>query len=472
MRNNPLMDCSEIADNGSERSAGIYGARSFRLIAPAEFLNTLQFQGEYCRYLWSWHAKKPWQAVGQRSRNRAVTTVTAFKADASGWCGARDEVLSSLDVFYTPNEFFDWRNTRQLAQLHANWLEIDTTDHAILDTDILDEVLAQLQAAKIPIPSGFVRSGSGGLHVYWIYDGCAAYKSRQLLWRQITDTLIERIPGGAAWHVDTAASRDPARVLRLPGSIHGRSGRLVNGYSSGVIYTMDALAASLQLSVAAPPLQVVPSDPIPKAKPIAPTPTPSLPAPVATTGRHTIRGWWTQTYWQIVSTIRRQRVQEGRRDLTAFMLYVALRHMHDDEQAKQTIETLNHELIGLPARELQSNLQTASKVRYRYKKATLAGFLTQIGVDPSYLYKSSPRLSADAIQQAQSNAGKTTSANRREGTLARIVAAAQDIAQGRMMPTLSAVAAASGRSARTVARYWREVVSVVMTNAGPSIYAP
>lgn len=438
------------------------------MISPAEFLNNLNFNnGSYCRYLWSWHAEKAWQAVGHRASRRSVTTLTAFKSAATGWCGVRGETLSSLDLFYTPNEFFDWRNTRQLAQLHANWLEIDTTGHAVLDADILDEVLTQLQEAEMPIPSGFVRSGSGGLHLYWIYEGCSAYRGRVQQWRQITDSLISALRGGATWHVDTAASRDPARVLRLPGSVHGKSGRLVNGYTSRVVYTFDSLAEAVGLSPQ-PPLQVVKSLHAP-----APAPAPvSVPAP-SPNGRHTIRGWWSQTYWQIVSSLRKQRPQQGTRDLTAFILFVALRHMHDDAQAEQKIESLNTDLIGLPERELQNNLQTARRIRYKYRKSTLASYLSQIGIDTAYLYQTTaPKLTQDEIHRAQSVAGTQTSAARRSDTLKRLIEAATDICMGRVLPSISDVATAAGRSVRTVQRYWREVQSALATNAGASIYAP
>lgn len=458
MRNNPFKGCSGSAENSSPGSA-IYDAGSFGLVTPAAFLNSLNFDGpSYCRYLWSWHAKKPWQAVGHRSRNRPVTTLAAFKSDATGWCAARSEKLSSLDLFYTPNEFFDWRNTRQLAQLHCNWLEIDTSDHEILDADIMGEVLEQLSVAGMPIPSGIVRSGSGGLHVYWIYDGCPAYRNELQRWRQITDALISAVRGGADWHVDTAASRDPARVLRLPGSVHGGSGRLVTGYSSGVLYTLESLAVAVGLPAVPTPAPIY----IVKPKQTKPLPSKPSPSAAAASGRHTIRGWWSTTYWHIVTSLRKQRAQHGRRDLTAFILFVALRHMHDDDQAEQTITALNNELIGLPDKELHANLQTARRVRYRYKKATLAAYLTQIGIDAAFLYpERAAKRSPDAIHAAQSEAGVRTSASRRHETLERLTAAANDMVQGRVLPTVSAVAAAAGRSVRTVQRYWSQLLALM-----------
>ena len=201
----------------------------------------------YCRSVC--HAMKSWEFVGNRKSGKPTTTLSRFllNSEASVYPTGFKE---AVDVFLSPNQFFDWRNTKQLSQLHANWIEIDTLKHEVLSEDeqtkIYKEVLRIIQNSDIPAPTCLVASGSGGLHLYWIYDGVEAYKWRVDIWRELTKTIAKKIekkkPKHTNWHIDYHATNDPSRVMRLPGTYHAKSGRFVTPIMGGPKYKFDNLA--------------------------------------------------------------------------------------------------------------------------------------------------------------------------------------------------------------------------------------
>lgn len=440
-----------------------------KALVPSEFTKLLDIGNErYCRYLWSKQINKKqtpaWQAIGQRQTGKPVTSILDFKMKAEGRIAATGDRKCSVDVYVSPNQFFDWRNTKQLAQLHANWLEIDTIGHAVLDevqqAELAQCVFSTIERCGLPPPTAYVASGSGGLHVYWIYDGVEAFKWRIRIWREITLTLAKALkrakPDGAHWCVDFSASRDPARVLRLPGTFHGTSGQLVDAYIGGPIYTFQELAGGLVSSpqnVAALLDGRAPSNPVkhPKAPNTAATAQRATPS-----GKHTIGQWWFRIYSEVCTTARRTGVREGQRDLYAFVLFVALKHVKANvDEAIERIVALNEEFIHLQKDELLRYLSSAINKHYKYRKDTIAEYLDSIGVSSAFLFESEkPPLPKDEIKRRQSRASMATAASRRTRTFEALKAALQQITKTRLNVTQSAIAALAKRSIRTVRRYW------------------
>lgn len=441
---------------------------------PSEFLHLLGVGEErYCRYLWSKAIKKEdgaWRAIGHRQSGKTVTTLSEFVLRAERFIPARNSATCSVDVFLSPNQFFDWRCTPQLASLHANWIEIDTTGHAEvtagIEAQICDEVLSQISSAGLPFPTGFVFSGSGGLHAYWIYDGpVEAFRWRVSVWREMAERL-SNLPGTDKWHVDFGASHDPARVLRLPGSIHGGTGRIVNAMVGGQRYAFEALAEQLGISHVQPSAKVVPivektdveiGGGSLKHRPI------SQDAKSTKTGakRHTIGQWWSKIYFHVVSHARLHGIkaggpsEKGERDLYAFILYCALRHIKKDEQqAFDKLLELNEELIHLEVELLERYLSTARRTKYKFKKKTVVGYLSSLGICTDFLYQSKHRcLSSDEIKTAQRLSAATTAEKKRSKTMDSIKDAVQQLGSC----SQQAIAHLTGLSTRTIRRYWQSV---------------
>lgn len=463
---------------------------------PADFTRLLGIGEElYCRYAWSKRINKKkhpaWQAIGHRQSGKPVTSLLEFKMLAEGYVPARGEVTCSVDVFLSPNEFFDWRNTKQLAALHANWLEIDTVGHQVLTEEQQEEVFREVHQAicdrGLPPPTGYVASGSGGLHLYWIYQQVPAYRWRVRVWREITLVLAkamkEACKPSSLWHVDFSASRDPARVLRLPGTIHGGSGRTVVGYIGGPKYTFASLAKSLVSSkeniqaVEADHSGVLRDIPSPRPKPQEPQQTKS-PVPLITkasqSGKHRIGQWWFRIYSVVCSNARRRGVQEGQRDLFAFILFVALCHIKPTkDEALKAVTALNAEFIGLTEEELLAYLKTACSKHYKYRKDSVAEYLEGLGIDASFLYENTkaPPLTPPEIRKRQQAAAHHTAAARRTSTLEDLRKAHEALVETGLNVTQAAVAALSGRSERTVRRYWG-VIHKDRGSLAPALYIP
>lgn len=454
--------------------------------APSTHFRDLLGVGKenYCRYLWSFRipeGKSPWRAIGNRQSGKKTTTLTDFFLDASI---GRD---CSIDCFMSPNQFFDWRNAKQLASLHANWLEIDITrDENTLkkakeslteeeEKSVLNEVFSQLQASGIPAPTCYVMSGSGGMHLYWIYEAIPAYKWCINAWREIADKLVKSVQGGKLWHVDLGASKDPARVLRMPGSKHGTTRRNVEVHTGGNSYTFEQLATKLTVPVKKPELSIVPNLAFKTTTNTAPNAPVSKPNPMESPhGRkHTIGQWWFKVFTHVHTFATKNKITEGKRDATAFILFVALRHIQSEAVALERIMDINKRLIGLDEDVLKGYLKTATHTLYKYKKSTLDDYLTrQLGMDTSWLYSTDKKLyTASEVKNLQKEAAKNTALKKSHATLGRIISAVKELLQAKSPLTQASVAAICGRSVRTVRRYW-SVINNLEVIRSPSIYSP
>jgi hypothetical protein len=403
-------------------------------------------QEEHVRYGWfQRREKRQWVPVGVRNEKVLGTSD-----------GLLDEMASEVcDVFLSPNEFFSWRKKKQVCKLHANYIDIDTVDRSrMLSVDeedaLIDDVFMQLLEADIPYPSGLVRSGSGGIHLYWIYEPVDAYSYRVDVWQAITDKIAAELNGGDVWKVDSVASRDVSRVLRMPGSIHGKSQRrVIDEVIIPELYDFSSLVRHFGLEKAAerPVYKIVERKPREKTDD-------GVSARRKLNGKHNIKAWWGTTFFHIVKRGRSVGFGEGRRDSAAFMLFVALRHIKDSaEDAYDAVKVLNEEFIHLRENELKAYLQTAMVVKYKYTKEALAKYLADnLGMDPSYLF-STVKVGLSLVERRVRLrfGAKCTAMSKRQGTLARIKMA---YSEGVTQQTVSAVV---GMSVRTVRRYWSQV---------------
>jgi len=427
-------------------------------IEPQSLLEMLGFgQESNLRYCWIKrgnqnevdHVSK-WYALGNHDTKKTIESST-FMGDVESHEGSH--------VYFSPNEFFSWRNTKQVSLLHSNFLDIDTVDHKILteeqESTLINEVFEQLIESGVPWPSALVKSGSGGIHLYWAYSPVPAYKYNVAAWKEVTEKLASSLKGGDLWSVDLSASLDVSRVLRLPGSIHPKSGRTVTEQIiSPDLYHFSNLLKSFDLVH----LQNKKVTKLHTTKA-----TPAVTEKRRSVGKHNIKTWWANTFFHIISKGRKEGFSEGQRDYAAFMLFVALRHIKGcPEKALEEVKELNDEFIHLSHSELNTYLKTASTTQYKYKKDTLYNYLkNNLGVDPSYLYSSQPvRLSPVERNKRQSKGALNAAQTKKLNTLSKLKAMYQKAKREGTKSTQGAIAISCSLSVRTVRRYWREVINV------------
>lgn len=426
-----------------------------------------------CRFAWVRRGigsnSNKWFPLGQKiSHGVSSCTPLSTPSDVfSEVATSSIETFKNTDFFMSPNQFFGWRCKRSLAKLHANYIEIDTLEHQILsvaeENQIIDDVLAKLEASSLPLPNAIVKSGSGGLHLYWIYSPVEAFRWRLNVWQQFTEKVKSELGSGLNWHVDTQASLDPTRVLRLPGSCHSKSKRAVLAY---VIqqerYEFNSLLQSVGINTERPTYL----KPVEKETDRVSKPTVQAKKPLSisqlekqkSNSKHNINGWWLRTYWAVLNHFKNRQVSEGKRDSVAFILYVALRHIKKDpDLAFEEIRRINDSKIGLSSDELESFLSTARKKKYRYRKETLANYLVNnLDMNVDYLYDSiKVRLTPLEVSIRRQHGALLTAASKKQRTLDSLIQKRSQLLAMGYQVTQANLAEAINISERTVRRYWR-----------------
>ncbi|GHG06971.1 hypothetical protein [Thalassotalea marina] len=384
-----------------------------------------------------------WTPIGEHANKRCESARDIL---------SKSQIDKQSDYFFSPNEFFNWRNSKQLSSLRATYIDIDTVSHKTLteeeEESLINDVFRVIVEQDIPYPSGYVRSGSGGLHLYWIYDSIPAYKQQVLRWKELTKNIIHRLGKGQNWWIDSSASLDPSRMLRLPGSVHTRSGRVVTEH---VIidepYTYESLCKSFGVYIE--------QDNVVTFKRSS---TKSKSKSQVNNGKHNIKHWWLKNYLNIVHHCRSRGVTVGQRDNTAFILFVALTQMHKDiKRCNSEIEQLNDEFIHLPHEELHQYLETAKTTKYNYKKSTLHLFLeSNLGMNADFLYQTqqkvrlTPEQRKEKLRVGALNAAK----KKRDSTLTKLQSV---LNENKTSVTQSELALFAKVSVKTVKRYWEKL---------------
>jgi len=158
-----------------------------------------------------------------RSRRSGKLTQTPhtrsdFNRVAGRAIGTVDTYISQ-SWFRAPN-----RQTRNVATLTHAWVDLDTYKSAIADLSIDDVVRAvrdRCTTHELPAPSEILFSGQG-FYLKWHLASIQGPDAVQHV-RAINRNLCTHFADLGADHV----AIDAARVLRLPGSVHGETGELV-----------------------------------------------------------------------------------------------------------------------------------------------------------------------------------------------------------------------------------------------------
>ncbi len=283
------------------------------------------------------------------------------------------------DTFISANEFYGWRRVKLIKSLRACYVDIDGSSD-------LEHALDLLREARLPAPSFAVYSGRG-LHLYWLLNPTPGSALPQ--WQHVQDTLIAALaPMGS-----DKAARDCARMLRLVGTTHSKSGSDVRGVVlTDHQWNLNELAREVLGAREAKRNNVR-----------------DLAAAAARKGHKyggnrwqgTIYGWWYLVYQDMLAIAKHNwpnGVKEGHRDKVLFIMAVALSWYTEPATLRTEILSTAHDLTPtLSDKEAMSMMTSVLSradqfadekritfngqpcdPRYRYKAETLREFLADI----------------------------------------------------------------------------------------------
>lgn len=263
-----------------------------------------------------------------------------------------------------------YRRTPGLSRLNAAYIDLDIYKAETLTTveQTIDAVMAMTEQGDIPVPSIIVRSGRGVWLLWLLIDpstglppvaGSASVRLHQEIERGMQ-------PRFAPFGADPAA-KDAARVMRVPGSVHGGTGQRVSFHPETdqagemPLYTLPQLATAFRIT----------------SQPDRPTPT-RPPAPAVhlnspTGKRRSKRGGWTPVYRARLRQFRklerlRGGYREGCRNHAALLLAVFLYRLRvrEPEIMEQVYEFGGN--CGPPLSERECKRAVSSAMTGKYQK--------------------------------------------------------------------------------------------------------
>ena len=154
----------------------------------------------------------------------------------------------SLNIFKANANGYYRRTEQYLWRFNHIVIDIDYMGDFAFDYDVLEEELERkirwFSASNgIPLPNAIVFTGSGGCHLYYLFEDLPNGKRKRMAqgiqtvkmklaahWVE-TEKYLDSI--GAGYQVDLTAT-DASRMLRVPGSIHEQTGRMCRMKMLGV----------------------------------------------------------------------------------------------------------------------------------------------------------------------------------------------------------------------------------------------
>ena len=155
------------------------------------------------------------------------------------------ELAEKNDIYYCPNQFFNWRLDKNLHKMTVMYVDVDCHDEIIGLNDInrcqvilnkLVQTEDKLESRGIPKPSAIVYTGRG-FHLYWRINTQKGFVARKY---QTALRELAKICDGDMRCCDTT------RMLRLPYTYNTKTASLVNvEYAHYFIYDFNELCDSI-----------------------------------------------------------------------------------------------------------------------------------------------------------------------------------------------------------------------------------
>lgn len=134
------------------------------------------------------------------------------------------------------------RGLRLVYALKSLWVDVEGSE-AKGGYEGRDAVLAALGVfveSTGLVPTAIVLTGSGGAHAYFVLD----QELPPDTWKGYADALVT-LTERHGLKIDKPVTTDPSRIMRVPGSIHRKTGATVAAYRTGEGYSLEELGKLL-----------------------------------------------------------------------------------------------------------------------------------------------------------------------------------------------------------------------------------
>ena len=115
----------------------------YAITYPKDFFELVDFHSpKYVRSLFSHnHESKTKTFLLGNSKSKRVTDLKTFKCKTSRFVqGILNRESEAVNIYFSPNEFFNWPRDKGLALFRANWLDIDITEKLDVPNNLLELV--------------------------------------------------------------------------------------------------------------------------------------------------------------------------------------------------------------------------------------------------------------------------------------------------------------------------------------------
>lgn len=195
---------------------------------------------------------------GTYKQQESVASLAQLEASCKRYSDAGYNAYMALSAFDSTTQKRSAANARLVKSL---WADLDI-GKAGCDYQNQTEALTVLVefSKKTGLAPSFVVSSGKGLHVYWALDKAIPANE----WKALA-TGFFYLCRDSGLQVDSSRARDLSSVLRMPGTIHQKTGNEVTILTAtGKVYTPDIISSKFSAPVA-PESVAVPRAPITKA---------------------------------------------------------------------------------------------------------------------------------------------------------------------------------------------------------------
>lgn len=194
--------------------------RKVERVEPAEFYREIAVQveggvqgivtagpsGAPNYHSWNKKCAEPgeWMAQAAKDRKPAYLTMAAFRPEAV--------------------QPFKGRSGGNVLALGGYWIDVEGSEEkgGYAGADAVGRAVAAFVKKTGLGPNFIVATGSGGMHLHYTLSEPVTVEQ----WKPGAEALV-RLAAGAGFRIDAQCTTDAARIMRAPGSIHQKTGKVV-----------------------------------------------------------------------------------------------------------------------------------------------------------------------------------------------------------------------------------------------------